>query len=78
MYLNDPKDSKNWKKKYGKSHRIKGTLASVKLCKSNFYSHPISFGQKYGHFSFFCKQIESFQEQVYIFRKVTSAPTFLA
>ena len=35
-------------------------------------------GQKYAHFSFFCKQMDIFLRKFYIFRKVTSAPTFLA
>ena len=40
------------------------------------YSHPPSFGPKYGQVSFFCKQMDIFQEKVYIFRKATSASTF--
>ena len=35
------------------------------------YSYQTSFGQKYDHFSLLCKQ-------VYIVRKVNSAPTLLA
>ena len=42
------------------------------------YSRSTSFGQKFGHFSFFCKLMDIFQENIYIFRKVTSVPTFLA
>ena len=50
------------------------TMKTVKI------SHlcSTSFGQKYGHFIFFGKQMDIFEEKVYIFRKVTSAPTFLA
>ena len=40
------------------------------------HSHLTSFGKKYGHFSFLCKQMNIFLRNVYSFRKVTSVLTF--
>ena len=42
------------------------------------YSCPTSFGKKYDHFSLLCKQMDIYLRKVYIVKKVTSAPTFLA
>ena len=42
------------------------------------FSYQTSFGQKYDHFSLLCKQMDIYLRKVYIVRKVTSAPTFLA
>ena len=40
------------------------------------YSYQTSFGKKYDYFSLLCKQMDIYLKKVYIFRKVTSAPTF--
>ena len=42
------------------------------------YSCPTSYGKKYDILGLLCKQIDIFLGQVYIVRKVPSAPTFLA
>ena len=42
------------------------------------YACRTSFGQKYDHFSLLCKQMDIYLRKLYIVRKVTSAPTFLA
>ena len=46
-------------------------------CKTR-YSYQTSFGKKYDHFSLLCKQRDDFVGKVYIVRKVTSAPVFMA
>ena len=45
---------------------------------SDRYSYQTTFGQKYDHFSLLSKQIDTYLRKVYIVKKVTSAPTFLA
>ena len=42
------------------------------------YIYQTSFSQKYHHFSLLCKQMDIYLRKVYIVRKVTAAPTFLA
>ena len=42
------------------------------------YLCPTSFCKKYDHFSFLCKQMDIFLGKLYIVRRVTSVPTFLA
>ena len=52
-------------------------LQSKSVLRPFLYSCPTSFGQKYGHFNFLCKQMSIFSGKIYIFRKVSSVPTFL-
>ena len=44
----------------------------------NIYLCETSFGQKYYHCSLLREQIDIYLRKVYVVRKVTSAPTFLA
>ena len=55
-----------------------GHLQVIVKVAFTFYSYRTSFGKKYGHFNLLCKQIDVYLRKVYIVRKVTSAPTFLA
>ena len=53
-------------------------IADIKHGISARYSCPTSFDKKYDHLSLLCKQMDIYVRKVYIVRKVTSAPTFLA
>ena len=53
-------------------------IQEFKIRNHQIYSYQTSFGQKYDHFSLLCKQMDIYLRKVYVVRKVTSAPTFLA
>ena len=43
----------------------------------NICSRPTSFGEKYGHFSFFCKQMDIFQEKFTFLERLPQRQHFL-